>query len=102
MGEEPQLDVSFEEYDAETKRIKAKSPPKRWSDEEERYVLLHHEDGDHDVASALGRTSMSIYMHKSGLLSDFDGWLRNEGLQYKNSTREEQVDAFLNFDLEEE
>jgi hypothetical protein len=93
-----QLDISFDEYDTATKGIKPKGVSRRWTDEEERYVLLHHEEGDGEVGKELGRSYMSIFMHKS----DLDEWLRSkDGQKYKDSTRKEQVDAFMDYDWED-
>jgi hypothetical protein len=95
-----QLNETFKEYD-QSRGIKTKGGGRKWTDEEERYVLLHHEDGDDEVGAELGRTGMSIFMHKSGLLSDFDSWKQDKVSSLVGLTREQIVDMFLG-DFEED
>jgi len=95
-----QLDKSFPDYD-ESVGIKTKGVKKKWTDEEEKYVLMHHEEGDEEVAEALGRSNMSIFMHKSQLLSDFDAF-KNGNEDIKGKTREQVVDMFFGDEEDDE
>lgn len=90
-----QLDKTFAEYDKSRGLKGQRGAGRKWSDEEKKYVLLHHEDGDESVADELGRTSMSIFMRKSELLSAFDSWKNDNADRIAGRTREEIVDIYF-------
>lgn len=100
-----QLDVSLDEYDKSKGIGKKKGATIKWTDEERRYVLLHHEDGDDAVGKAIGdlgiggnfqgRSYMSIRLYKSGLLSELELFKQNHAKEIKDKTREQIVNMYL-------
>ena len=90
-----QLDCTFDEYDESTGIKKKRGSGRKWSLEEMKYVLLHHEDGDKVVGDALGRSNMSIYMAKADILARLDIWKNANQASIQGKTREEIVDLYL-------
>jgi hypothetical protein len=89
------LDIPFSEYDGHSGLGGGGGVKRRWTDDEERYVLLNCLDKSNDeMADAIGRSGMGVFMHKSDLQSEFDAFLRDNPETAKLS-REKQVDAYI-------
>jgi len=104
-----QLEVDFSEYDKRRGlKGKRKGPTLQWTDEERKYVLLHHEDGDTNVGVAMGelgiggntqgRSGMAIRLYKSGLLSELELFKQNHAEEIIGKTREQIIDMYLGSD----
>ena len=89
-----QLEVSFSDYDV-VNGIKNRGVSKKWTDDEEKYILNHSKDSNEEIGKALNRTSMSVYMHKPDLLDDYSDWILRHQELIKDLSREEVVDAFF-------
>ena len=88
-----QLSKTFAEHD---KVFGSKERhPKKWTDEERKYVLKTVDTDCDTVGTALGRSGMSIYMQRAQLLADFESWLMDDGKKFKSASRDEQINEFL-------
>lgn len=96
-----QLDITFKEHD-KSHGIKSRGAGRKWTDEEDEYVLLHHEDGNDEVGDELGRTGMSVFMHRSHLLSKYDEWKNDNPQLIEGKSREEIVKLFIYGETENE
>lgn len=92
-----QLEVSFSDYDV-VNGIKNRGVSKKWTDDEEKYVLNHPDDDNGEIGKALNRTFMSVLMHKPDLLDDYSDWILRHPEEIKGLSREQIVDAFFEDD----
>lgn len=89
-----QLNRTFAEHDRGRSVPGPRGVMRNWTDEERKYVLLHHAEDNDKIGEGIGRTFMAVKHEKSNLLSDFLEW-KEKHPEHNNLTYEEQVDKFM-------
>jgi len=89
-----QLNRTFAENDRGRGMPGPRGVMRNWTDEERKYVLIHHAEENNIIGEGIGRTFMAVKHEKSNLLSEFLEW-KEKHPEHNNITYEEQVDRFM-------
>lgn len=90
------IDVSFQELDNITHKTKNRGPGRRWTNEEEEYMLLHSQENDEVIGEGISRSGFAIHQHLF-INKEFENWQHEEGKEFVMSgeSREKLIKRFV-------